>query len=129
MTMTDAEQQRIAAVDETEMHIIRHSLGLTYGDKIYRNHFVTGEGSTDYPHCRALVDKGLMRKGAASPLTGGMDAFFVTDEGKALAIAAQPKLTRAQKRYREWLDVADVTNQSFGEWLKTRHPERLSHAN
>lgn len=66
-------------------HILRHSLGLNYGRKEYRNHFVTGEGSTDYPDCLALVKMGLMTKGRSSPITGGYDVFFVTDTGKKIA--------------------------------------------
>lgn len=27
-------------------------------------------------------------------------------------------LTRGQKRYQRWLDVADATGESFGEWLR-----------
>jgi len=66
-------------------HILRHSLGLNYGREMYRNHFVTGEGSTDYPDCMALVKMGLMTRRAGSELTGGDDVFFVTDEGKKAA--------------------------------------------
>jgi hypothetical protein len=101
-----------------QIHILCHSLGLTYGREMYRNHFVTGEGSTDHPDCEALVNMGLMTKQAGGPLTGGDDAFFVTEAGKAVAIQSLPKLSRSQERYRRWLDVADVTNQPFGEWLK-----------
>jgi hypothetical protein len=61
---------------------------------------------------------GLMRQQAGGPLTGGDDAFFVTDAGKKVALDGLPKLSRSQERYRRWLDVADVTNQSFGDYLK-----------
>lgn len=42
-----------------ELEILRHSLGLKNNgsSRQYRNHFVTGEGSDDYPHCVALVGK------------------------------------------------------------------------
>lgn len=119
MTVAEIAGKQVAP---EELHILRHSLGLTYGDTMYRNHFVTGEGSIDYPFCEALVAKGLMRKGRPSAITGDMDAYFVTEEGKAIAVASQPKLTRSQKRYRQWLDVADVTGQSFAQYLKgTNH--------
>ena len=103
-----------------QVHILRHSLGLTYGDTIYRNHFVTGEGSDDHPHCMALVEAGLMRRTEPNAATGGMDLFRVTEAGKAVAVAHSPKLTRGQRRYREWLDVSDVTGLSFGDWLKAK---------
>ena len=30
------------------------------------------------------------------------------------------KLTRGQRRYREWLDVSDATGETFGDFLKRR---------
>lgn len=102
-----------------QVHILRHSLGLTYGEEMYRNHFVTGEGSTDHPDCMALVAAGLMARQHGNALTGEMDVFFVTDAGKCVAREHSPKLTPGQRRYRRWLDIADVTNISFGEWLKS----------
>jgi hypothetical protein len=49
-------------ISDKELHILQYALGLTYGGKQYRNFFSTGEGSVDYPHCEALVKKGLMIK-------------------------------------------------------------------
>lgn len=105
-----------------QLHILRHSLGLTSGREMYRNHFVTGEGSDDYAGCMALVDAGLMERRGFSALTGGDWCFTVTEAGKRAAIDSLPKLSRAQERYRRWLDIADVTNQSFGDWLKAHTP-------
>lgn len=69
------------------LHILRHSLGV--GDrgtkKSYRNHFVTGEGSVDYPGCMHLVGMGYMKRRDPSPLTGGDFVFIVTSEGKDAA--------------------------------------------
>jgi hypothetical protein len=103
---------------EEGLHILRHSLGLNYGREPYRNHFVTGEGSTDYPHCKALVEAGLMTRQKGGALTGGDDVFFVTDAGKQIALASLQKLTPAQKRYRDWLDVSDATGESFGQYIR-----------
>lgn len=112
----------VAGVDLARgLHILQHSLGVDqYGrGRRYRNHFVTGEGSTDYPDCCALVDAGLMVKQRGSPLTGGDDAFFVTDAGKRHVSEnspAPPKLTRSQQRYQAYLDAdGELT---FGEWIK-----------
>lgn len=63
--------------------ILRHALGLNRGSRDYRNHFVTGPGSTDYPHCEALVSAGLMTKRAGNVLSGGDDIYSVTDAGRA----------------------------------------------
>ena len=76
---------RLAAlihVSEEEAHILLHSLGLTRGTEEYRNHFVTGEDTVDYPHCMALVEKGLMTRRDGSPHFGGGFVFFVTEAGK-----------------------------------------------
>lgn len=103
------------------LHILQHSLGVDqYGlGRQYRNHFVTREGSTDHPDCCALVTAGLMVKQRGTPLTGGDDAFFVTDAGKQYVSAnspAPPKLTRSQQRYQAYLDAdGELT---FGEWVK-----------
>ena len=104
--------------DADQLHILRHSLGLNYGDEIYRNHFCTNDGTVDWPHCIALVEAGLMARQKGGPLSGGDDVFFVTSEGEKVALASQPRMTPAQKRYRRWLDTADVTGQSFGEFLR-----------
>lgn len=64
---------------------MRHALGLTRGSREYRNHFVTGPGSDDYPHCEALVAAGLMRKHAGHALTGGDPCYVVTDAGRVIA--------------------------------------------
>jgi hypothetical protein len=109
---------------DNELHILQHSLGIDqYGrGERYRNHFVTGEGSTDYPACMSLVAKGLMMRRDGSPLTGGDYLFRVTEAGQEFvtenspAPPPEPKLTRSQKRYRRYLE-ADC-GVSFREWLK-----------
>lgn len=107
------------------LHILQHSLGVDqHGQgRQYRNHFVTGEGSDDYPDCMEAVRLGLMTMGRRSELTGGMDAFFVTDAGK-LYVAENspppPKLTRSQKRYRAWLNVSDATGETFAQFIRRK---------
>lgn len=103
-------------MDEQQIHILRHSLGLTYSATPYRNHFCTGEGGKDHADCMALVEAGMMERHRPSELSGGMDVFTVTEAGKAAAIAAAPKLTRAKSRYDRFL-AAD-SGLTFGEWLK-----------
>lgn len=63
--------------------IMRHALG--YGRRTppgWRNHFVTGPGSTDYPHCEALVTEGLMRRTEGHKLSGGDPIYSVTEAGR-----------------------------------------------
>jgi hypothetical protein len=71
-------------IAEKQMHILRHSLGVPVGGgtEMYRNHFCTGEGTTDYPDCMALVENGHMTRRKGSPLTGGDDVFYVTETGR-----------------------------------------------
>lgn len=104
-----------------QLHVLQHALGLDkYGQgEMYRNHFCAG--GTDEQICRELVEMGYMRVFApnASPLP--YYNCTVTQEGKRAVreqSPAPPKLTRSQKRYREFLE-AD-TGRKFGEWLKDR---------
>jgi len=99
------------------LHILQHSLGLDqYGQgSWYRNHFVTGEGIDNYRECLELERRGLM----ARALTAGDAVFYVTEAG-IRAVKSEspspPRMTRGQKRYREWLKRDCGT--PFGEWLK-----------
>ena len=82
-------------MDNEQHNILRHALGLSSvgmksSDREYRNHFVTGPGSTDYPHCEALVAAGLMTKRPGHPLSGGDPIYAVTDEGKTVARSKPP---------------------------------------
>ena len=70
-------------LSKKEMHILLHSLGLTYQKKPFRNHFCTGEGSVDYPLCEMLVNKGLMEKRQSSICKDTL--YFVTDKGIDIA--------------------------------------------
>ena len=102
-----------------QLHIIQHSLGLDkYGQgESYRNHFCAGGRDVDI--CRELVAMGYMITREGSELTGGDPVFWVTAHGAIAAIRespAPPKLTRSQKRYREFLR-AD-TGRPFREWLR-----------
>ena len=68
-----------------QREIMRHTLG--YGRRTppgWRNHFVTGPGSTDYDNCEALVAAGLMTKRSGGPLSGGDPVYRVTDAGQDL---------------------------------------------
>jgi len=114
-----------------DLHILQHALGVDeYGrGQQYRRHFVTGPGSLDHPTCMSLVDRGLMSREPASPLTGGDDLFLVTPAGRvwmAENSPAPPKLTRSQRRYRAYLE-AD-SSHSFSEWIRYyREEPRVDH--
>lgn len=112
-----------------QIQILQHSLGADeYGRGTrWRNHFCTGEGSDDHPHCMALVEQGFMTRRAAVKLYGGDDLFHVTDAGiTAMMIAspAPPKLSRSKQRYQRFLDLD--CSMSFGEFLKSSYADMRS---
>ena len=74
--------------------VMRHALGLGRASREYRNHFVTGKGSTDYQHCEALVAAGLMARFPPSALTGGDECFTVTAAGRLVARGKTPPAGR-----------------------------------
>ncbi|HYG43189.1 MAG TPA: hypothetical protein VEA17_09735 [Bordetella sp.] len=110
---------------ERGLTILQHALGVDRHGRgsQYRNHFVTGPGSTDYPDCMALVESGMMQRRPGSEISGGSDIFTVTETGKQYVSEHSPKpptLTRAQRRYRYWLRVADCfPDWEFGDWLRS----------
>lgn len=67
---------------DEQLAILKHALGFDRGDTEYRNHFVTGPGSSDYPHCEALVSEGFMRRSGPSVLSGGDYVYSVTNKGR-----------------------------------------------
>ena len=65
-----------------QLEIMQHALGVQRGRREFRNHFVTGPGSTDYAYCEVLVSLGMMTKRNGSQLTGGDPCYHVTDSGR-----------------------------------------------
>jgi hypothetical protein len=109
---------------DKKLHILQHSLGMDqYGRRAWaRNQFCTGPGSDDFDCCRELAELGLMFDHGPLELCGGQHIFTVTSAGLAYAVVHSeepPKLTRGQKRYREYLAVSDYYD-SFGHWLKSK---------
>lgn len=105
------------------LHILQHSLGLDqYGKgSFYRNRFITGPGSTDFPLCSELVRLGFMQDHGAQSLAGGDHHFSVTESGKDAVhrlSPAPPKLSRSKQRYQAFLNADG--GMRFGDWLKHR---------
>jgi len=104
-----------------QLQVLQHSLGLDqYGQgEMYRNHFCAG--SDDVPICESLVALGYMRVFAPNQSPLPYYNCTVTPAGKDAVRRESPptpKLTRAQKRYREFLR-AD-SGERFIDWLKWR---------
>jgi hypothetical protein len=67
--------------------LARHALGLGGRQKrSYRNRFVTGAGSSDYPAWVQMEANGLAWRRAGSQLTGGDDLFGLTVTGARAAL-------------------------------------------
>lgn len=109
---------------DESLHVLQHALGLDdYGQGTWhRNHYVCGPGHHGYDLCMEHVAAGRMVQHESGAIFGGDFCFTVTDAGKAHVrekSPVPPKLTRSQRRYREWLTSgADFTGMKFGEWLK-----------
>ncbi len=112
-----------------QLHVLQHSLGVDkYGQgEMCRNHFCAGGG--DEAICRELVAMGLMKTWTGADENGRVPHYpyyncSVTEAGKAAMLAESPKppkLTRSQKRYRDYLDSgAGDCGWSFGDWLKRK---------
>lgn len=104
---------------DKDLHILQHSLGVDdYGQgKQYRNYFAVNVGSSDFVACCRLQAKRLMAYGDCPMST--LAYFYVTELGKKYVAENSPspeKLTRSQKRYRDFLR-AD-SSMEFGEWIK-----------
>jgi hypothetical protein len=115
-----------------QLHIIQHSLGLDqYGrGREYRNHFVTGPGSSDFADCESLVDGACMTVRRNLPLAGGdgSNCYTVTDWGRMKMHEQSPeppKVPKSKLRYKAWLEVSDCyPDWGFGDWLKANQKRK-----
>lgn len=106
----------------TILDILQHALGRDqYGHGTdYRNHYCVGSGP-DLDTCREAVSQGLMTEHAPREISGGDFIFVVTNAGKAYIAEHSPKpptMSRGKARYLRYLEVSDVCDWTFGEWLK-----------
>ena len=105
-------------VTERHLGILQHALGLDqYGQGTsYRNQYCAGVD--DVEDCKALVAMGYMRQ---VPTTSWLPYFncVVTGEGQSVVkqeSPTAPKLTRSQRRYKEYLNAE--SGMTFIEWLR-----------
>jgi predicted secreted acid phosphatase len=117
----------------SKLQIIQHSLGLDQCGRgeMYRNRFVSGPGHSDQPEIDQLVAEGLMEDCSSrvhpSLLGEGARLFCVTDAGIEWVKANSPKVprrTKAQERYRRFLEWGDCFDSfvDFCRW--DAQPER-----
>lgn len=88
--MTDTASVQMTAV---QIDLARHALGLDGRRKTsYRNHFVTGDGSTDFVIWQDMKAKGWAWSAKGSALSGGDPVFGLTRAGAELALMPGEKL-------------------------------------
>lgn len=109
----------MADLTDGEKNVLFHTLGLDYGDECFRNHFLAGDGHHDQVHIEGLLRKGHFETGKKA---NGGTYYHATLEASILArelkAAQEPKLTRSQARYRQYLKCD--SSMTFFEWI--RHP-------
>lgn len=107
----------------TPLHILQHSLGLDkygQGDQ-FRNHFVTGPGSDDYPICRQLVADGLMIEHPPRQISGGDPIFTVTVAGMDFVKTNSPTPKKATEE--QWIHAFFMRPDVFNlEQLRLASP-------
>lgn len=109
---------------DKQLHILRHSIGLDDSGqgREYRNHFVTGPGTTDFEDCIILVESGMMKDHFMRPdLYGnGNHCFTVTEKGIGFvrSMKSGSGLSPSQERYRAWLRLD--CGLSFGDYLRSK---------
>jgi hypothetical protein len=71
-----------------QIELARHALGLKAGNIVsFRNSFVTGPGSSDYPHWVDMVEAGdALNFGNRNMLFGGDYLFCLTFQGASKAL-------------------------------------------
>jgi hypothetical protein len=113
-----------------QLEILQHALGCDkYGcndhpkvripnPPYYRNHFCAGAG--DEPDCRALVELGLMKQHETTTWLPYFNCSVTPAGIQAMkdASPAPPKLTRAQMRYREYLEADGCLGETFRDYLR-----------
>lgn len=86
-----------------QRELARHALGLDgRHSQSWRDHFVTGPGSSDYDRWQEMVATGAATRRAGNQLTGGDDLFLLTRAGALAALdpgeTLDPNVFRAEEQ-------------------------------
>lgn len=109
--------------------LLWHTLGISDpfhpNREPYRNHYVTGEGGSDWDNLMALVRSGHMAR-YRHALTSEVDWVFVaTDLGLQTALATRPRVSRRKLRYHNFLCIKECCpDLTFHEFLTDRRYEQ-----
>lgn len=101
-------------ITKNQLNIMRHALGIDDAGipknnrDYFRNRFVTDLNTEDEKECQHLVAIGMMDDTGPLFLAEGMHLFMVSEQGRKYVDENAPKpkkLTRGQRRYREFLEL------------------------
>ena len=110
--------------DKRKIELLLHTTGLRdpYCKESYRNHFVACGCGDDIPMLLVLCNEGLMEEVTPPGFLPSSDRVFrATACGMAVAKAHQPRRTRAQRRYHDYLNARDAwPDLTFHEFLTAK---------
>lgn len=70
-------------MNDCQVKILRHTVGLDNGDRMYRNSYVAGPGHTNFETLKSMVESGLMEE--AGTINKDNIVFAATEAGKQVA--------------------------------------------
>ncbi len=110
--------ETLEARNARQLDVLRHALGTGADGRghPYRNHFVTGEGSTDYGTCMELVEAGYMARHQGNALSGGDWIFTATGAGRAAAEPWDPPFITPGTREANMVVVETALNGKPTVW-------------
>lgn len=89
-------------MSDRQIALARHALGLPNKHCMsFRNYFVTGEGTTDYPDWEAMVAGGFARRRGPMKMFGGDYLYHLNRTGADAALKDGERLSRE-----DWPDMA-----------------------
>lgn len=106
--------------------VMKHARGWDRG--AFRNHFVIGPGSTEWPVVQGLCGRGLMKQTRApSELTGGDSSFSVTERGDAAitAYCGPPRQPQDAANAAKWVALGELLTKTQAVGLNVSLEEAL----
>lgn len=107
--------RRNDAMTDHQIELARHSLGFPNKMRTsYRNHFVAGEGHSDYAEWLQMVATGNAMRRKGNELSGGDDVFWLTERGARSALRTGEKLS--EEDWPSSVTCGAVTSKQTVEW-------------
>ena len=108
--------QTLSNLEQEEIDILFHTLGLNYESNPYRNFFGVGKNNPDYVICTGLVDKGYMIKFSSLSFIPDEEYIFQIKSNKIneiillknLIVEEMLIISKAKKRYQHFIKLRDT---------------------